>query len=486
MRNDDYDERRSSGRSSTWIVTIALVGLLTVLTGCAKQPKKIFLGRKEGLANLRLGNKLEITLVGKLVKRPHPNIKDRQIWDLKSFFGGKGSSRIYDFGEIDQEAYLNAKVRIVASGEVVRGAAEPVPAIRKILRVEKLNDEEVKAFEAEEAKAEAEAAKGVPRAFDPSPNALPFSGTWGIRVPLPSAMWEDQLNAFDVKAFSDQFTQLTSASHVIVNVTHPAKGAFFVGPHPELAKIVGPGSFPTRDLLGEVLDAITASGKKALVYFACGAFHGREASTEKRAAWDKHVESLGMYHVEAVRELLLTHYAQRYGEKISGWWFDGAKSVTDRERLKWRAAVLAGNPEAIVAFNCMAGPPFKSTPECHYFGGHPTPRSRHHFWEPINLPMITDIEKGPWMGTRGAQVEPGYGALGHVFMGLQDRWTGGPCKFPPDQAIEWTTRVLKAGGMYTWAIPRLKQGKISLMWEAQFQLLLKINAAVEKMRSRKE
>ena len=486
-----------------WCGVLALVSLAGIPAGCTKPQKKIFYGRNQGLANpelrgmisfgkkdslanAKVGEMLEITLVGTLTKRPNPNRKGRYIWDLESFFGKDFSVRLNDFGEINQEPYLDAHVLVTATGEVVRGEAEPVPVVKTVTRIHRRSDEEVTAFEAEAERAAAEAAKGAPRGFDPSPNAKPFSGTWGIRVPLPSAMWEDQLNAFDVKAFSDQFTQLTSASHVIVNVTHPAKGAFFVGPHPELAKIVGPEPFPTRDLLGEVLDAIIASGKKALVYFACGGFHGREAAEETKVAWDTHIESLDMYHVEAVRELILTHYAQRYGEKISGWWFDGAKAVTASERPKWKAVILAANPKAIISFNSMAGPPYSSKPECHYFGGHPTPRKLHPFWNSINLPMITDIEKGPWMGTKGAQVEPGYGALGHVFMGLQDRWTGGPCKFPPEQAFDWTARVLKAGGMYTWAVPRLKTGNISLIRGPQFELLLKINEAVEKMRSGKE
>ena len=63
-------------------------------------------------------------------------------------------------------------------------------------------------------------------------------------------------------------------------------------------------------------------------------------------------------------------------------------------------------------------------------------------------------------------------------MGLQDRWTLGNCAFPPDRAIEWTTRVVSAGGMYTWAVPAAGSG----MAGKQFNLLLKIDQAVEKLR----
>ena len=122
-----------------------------------------------------------------------------------------------------------------------------------------------------------------------------------------------------------------------------------------------------------------------------------------------------MTHYEAVRKLILKHYVDKYGSKIDGWWFDGSGGVNKTERLLWRKTVLAGNPKAIIAFNRMAGPPFRSTAECDYFGGHPTPRSRNKFWEPVNLPMITAVEGGPWMNTYGESVKKaGDGALAHV------------------------------------------------------------------------
>jgi hypothetical protein len=199
--------------------------------------------------------------------------------------------------------------------------------------------------------------------------------------------------------------------------------------------------------------------------------------------WFNHIESRGMTHYQAVRELILKHYVEKYGSKIDGWWFDGSGGLDKSERLLWRETVHAGNPKAIIAYNRMAGPPFRSSAQCDYFGGHPTPRSRHKFWDSINLPMITAIEAGPWMGIDGLPVDgPGNGALGHVFMGLQDRWTLGGCKFPPKQAIEWTTRVLSAEGMYTWSVP-CAGSKIA---NKQFALLLKIDNAVEKMRDSNE
>jgi len=298
---------------------------------------------------------------------------------------------------------------------------------------------------------------------------------------IPSAMAAVDVENFNVLDFAEQITQLTSASYVMVNVTNPSRGNYFTGPHPILAEALNLSkpAFPTRDLLGEVLDAIAKTNKKALVYFAAEGFHTAGVK-EPRAAWNRHIEPLGITHEVATGKLIVGYYAQKYGTRIDGWWFDGSGALETEDRLLWRKLVRDGNPDAIVAFNRMAGPPFRSTAQCDYFGGHPAPRTNHSFWDKANLPMIEAVEAGPWMDLAGKPVA-GHeeGALGHVFMGMQRRWNKGGCAFPPDQAVSWTTRVASAGGMYTWHVPREE----SRMQEGQFELLLKVNEAVELART---
>ena len=363
--------------------------------------------------------------------------------------------------------------------------------VKMLFAAEKLDQDEgqrlLKQFEARKVASKQ-------RISNPSPNALPYSGKWGVRMPIPSEKnGIKDVNKFDPKELAAQIAELKTVDYVILNVTQPSGPCYFTAPHPELEKILktrdyfsGPvhpdrGSFPRRDVLGETLDAVRATGKKTFVYFACEGFHTGLAKEELQDVWFDHIESLGMTHYEAVGQLILKHYVEQYGTKIDGWWFDGSGGLkTAEQRQEWRDIVLAGNPKSVVAFNRMAGPPFKSTPQCDYFGGHPTPRSRHKFWEPVNLPMITAIEASPWMNCNGEPVgDPQMSTLGHVFMGLQDRWTLGKCAFPPEQAVEWTTRVIASGGMYTWASPRAG----SKMAGAQFNILKKIDKAVAELRN---
>ena len=420
----------------------------------------------------------EFVLQGLITGRSHET-KKRMIYELSYGFEGKKVRTSGAGGKnarnIDYSQYVGKYVTLTGTGQ----NTDKGLSLDKIISIEPLLGSELDAY--------LNALNlATTRVFDDSPNGLPFAGTWGARLSLPTGKEPDVVDDFKVSDFAKQFSKLKSASYVLVNVTQPSGPCYFSAPNPELSKISSTlnASMPKRDLLGEVLDAIAKDGKKAFVYYACEGFHkGDDTRPQKekdmRLVWDQYVESMGVSNNELLGKLVVGYYAKRYGSKINGWWFDGAGVLDKEDRLLWRKLVSEGNPEAIVAFNRMAGPPFCSTPECDVFGGHPTPRAREHFWSMVNLPMIETIEAGAWMDPEGKPVdEPGMGALGHVFMGMQDRWNSGKCEFPPEQAIEWTQRVLKAGGMYTWHGPRSESG-----WaKDQFELLLKIDAAVTKMR----
>jgi hypothetical protein len=222
------------------------------------------------------------------------------------------------------------------------------------------------------------------------------------------------------------------------------------------------------------LDAIDAAGKKAMVYFACEGFTSFVAPSELEAAWLAYIEPLGMINAEATREFVVRYYAQKYGDKIDAWWFDGANEVTDRGRPNevqlWRDAVRSGNPDALCTFGGAEGSDF--------FGGHPTLRKTAPHWSyDWNYQTVTRIEAGPWMDSGKLPVaDPADGTLGHIFSGMQVNWTAGDLEFPAWQAVDWCSRVVDAGGMFTWSIPR-DYGN-SQMVDPQFQLLRTINTAV--------
>ena len=479
-----------------YLTLAMLVMLMTAGLSVQTEVKAEESSKKKPL--LRRGVEIETVIEGLIASHPHRVRKTKLLYTIKGFDGleyslprwGQNTAKGIKLEEWDGKfAKVKVKVKPEATGLMWR-----LPILYLV------GLEEMDKSEGERKQKEIEAKKlaAKVRTLNPNPNAIPFSGTWGVRMPLPSEKnGAKGLANFDVDAFAKQVAELKTATHVILNITQPSGPYWFTGPHPELEKILntkkywaGPkypnrGSFPTRDLIGEALDAIRATGKKTLVYFACEGFMPEMGEKREglKDAWFNHIESLGMNHHEAVRKLILKHYADRYGTKVDGWWFDGAGVIrSEEERSAWKETVYAANPKTIVAFNSMAGPPFRSKAQCDYFGGHPEPRKSNKFYDDVQLPMITAIEKSPWMNCSGEPVDdPKMGALGHVFMGMQDRWTSGKLYFPEDKAIDWTKRVVAAGGMYTWAVPC----KGSLMAKEQFELLKKIDKAIAEMRAKK-
>ena len=89
--------------------------------------------------------------------------------------------------------------------------------------------------------------------------------------------------------------------------------------------------------------------------------------------------------------------------------------------------------------------------------------------------MVENIEAGPWINLQGVPDDSEGSALGQVLMPFQKNWRDGAADFPTDQAIEWTSRAMTAGGSWTWAVARVDNG----FAQPQFNQLLEINAAIE-------
>ena len=327
--------------------------------------------------------------------------------------------------------------------------------------------------------------------FGSTERTKPFEGTWGIRILLPTSQDQDALEKFDVPAFIGQVTQLGSISYVMINIHNGHYGSYHNSPHPELQAVLGKRHFPDRDLFAEVADALIDHDLKVLVYFSSPGFDWAGKYVPDRAIkplWEDHIRSKSMSHWDAVASLIVKYYSDKHGEKISGWWFDRAKNTsghltTDTEYRTFAKAARSGNPSSIVAFHYRTGPVDRGTPYCDYTAGHPHPMAYSKGpWDGVNVRMVTAIENGP--SIKGAFVNdeerpaasPDEGALGHIFMPFQRNWKNGAAHFPTDQALDWMTRVVNAGGFYTWAVAR--DG--SLLAAPQFNQLLEMDAAMQE------
>ncbi|MDF7823568.1 hypothetical protein P4B35_06045 [Pontiellaceae bacterium B12227] len=317
--------------------------------------------------------------------------------------------------------------------------------------------------------------------------ALPYSGTWGVRILAPTAYDKSvtpnaAVNAenFDIDAFMKQIDQLTSINHVMINIGRGHQASWYSSPYPKMAAIMGEDLFPHRDFFGEMVDALKSRDLKVLVYFSVTGMDQGYLSKEQMKTWRAHLASAGLTHNEGVAQIM-EYYSLKFGDKIDGWWVDRVNfRVPDEDRKRFATALRAGNPNTMVAMHTKVGSPVRQgTPFCDYAAGHPWTMKEQIPWDDgvknENIDLIKSIEAGPWVNQTGAPDDHEGTALGHIFIPIQEKWRDGIAAFPTDQAIEWTTRVMDAGGMYTWAVAREGHGFAS----PQFKQLVEMNAAIE-------
>ena len=155
---------------------------------------------------------------------------------------------------------------------------------------------------------------------------------------------------------------------------------------------------------------------------------------------------------KAFADIIINEYAERYGSKIDGWWFDQAH-VGNCERI--RDVIKRHNPNAAIAFNKGQNNPLTvNQPSIEDFtAGHPNPIVNTPSNSVDNLPMIESIEA---TSDGFLQAETGEKSLGHMFIPLCTKWDviGTENVWNVSQAADWMKRVQEAKGAWTWNIPR--------------------------------
>ncbi len=156
--------------------------------------------------------------------------------------------------------------------------------------------------------------------------------------------YQTAVNRFDVGAFVDMIEQ-TGASWIVFTTTHGKY--YYPGPLAAMDRVL-PGRTCSRDLVGELADALEKRGVRLLLYF-----HPGPSATEDKA-W---ANAAGISPVDDARynRIMVDIFAeigQRYGRKLSGWYVDGGYGYyvrnTSFERLT--RALKSGNPQRAVGY----------------------------------------------------------------------------------------------------------------------------------------
>eukprot|EP00121_Abeoforma_whisleri_P014371 Awhi_evm1s13255 len=277
-------------------------------------------------------------------------------------------------------------------------------------------------------------------------------------------------------------------------------------------------SFEDRDIFDEIITAMDSINVKVIAYMASqGPHFGKHGATRAYdynnkssyvnscvlcpeltgvpgcdcspgvLKWKKYVKDTYGSDDEAMlrkayAEKIVGEYAQRYGDRIAGFWFDSG-IAGDGPQI--RDAIRPHNPNAAIAFNHGSKIPLRNNnPGVEdYTYGHMTPTigakaggfnptsgcynygmvlsaesSINGFVYPtvtpdVNYPAMFDPETRP-NSFNYTYSSPAEASLAHVYMPFTEKWASGNIVWNVNQAREWQARVLKAKGAWTWSLPR--------------------------------
>jgi len=278
--------------------------------------------------------------------------------------------------------------------------------------------------------------------------------------------------SYDVSKLVASVKAIGGVSWVLINLSECAAGDLYLAPHSVLTSLT-PRATPNhnRDLFGELLDGFGAAGIKVIAYIAtegpaklkhgaCKAFDKKRSSTGQCSSaamdnWAYYVENTygnttQDTYKQAFAEVIIKEYADRYGTKLSGWWFDHA-NYGNIPLLHQVIKNATANPDTVVAFNDgQKSPLINNNPGFEDFtAGHPNPVVSTPASSDANLPMLTSIEgtlDGYIVGSNGIK------SLGHMYMPVQTKWYSGTIVWTPEKAASWMHRALAAHGAFTWSI----------------------------------
>lgn len=285
--------------------------------------------------------------------------------------------------------------------------------------------------------------------------------------PTPEA-WNAQVDAFDVRGLADQL-EAVGAGYFFITLTQGS--GFFCAPSEAYDRMAGltPSKCSRRDLISDLHAELQPRGIRLLVYCASEfSFMDREArkglklqhhhndfTPPRRAIWHEHRQVAFMRNVETV----LADYATRWGRKVSGWWIDGCYEAEHRfpegdppNFQTLAAALRAGNPDAIVAFNTgVKTPVIRNTIHEDYTAG--------------EISRALPVCPGPTLDLDG------HPAQYHLLSYLGQNWCLGDPRFPDDLVKGYTRHVMARGGVMTWDVPILPSGLIPRAFVDQLSVI---------------
>lgn len=286
---------------------------------------------------------------------------------------------------------------------------------------------------------------------------------------LDAEAWNARVDRFDADALVRQL-DVVGARYFFLTIGQ--NSGHYAAPNAAYDEFVGirPSKCSRRDLIADVAAALAARGIPLLVYLPSGAPAADPAAVE-RLGWEWGFEG-GWPHAWGTRrtgkrlaefqlrwEAVVREWSLRWGNAVKGWWIDGCYFADEMYRHadppnfeSFAAALRAGNPDAIVAFNPGVVVPVV----CH---------SESEDYTAGEIAQALPECPGPWVERNGHR------ARYHILSYLGESWGKGTPRFPPELAAGYTRHVTEKGGVITWDVPIGPAGSIPEAFLRQLEFI---------------
>jgi len=266
--------------------------------------------------------------------------------------------------------------------------------------------------------------------------------------------WNARVDAFDVNRLAGQ---LKSVGARYFFLTIGQNSGHYCSPNATYGSIVGisASKCSRRDLIADLADALDKVGVRLMVYLPAGAPENDPIAVAK-LHWERgqYGKPLGKRLADFQRmwEAIIRDWSLRWGRKIHGWWIDGCYWPDDMYRFddppnfaSFAAALKAGNPDAIVAFNPGVKVPVISiTDQEDYTAGELAEALFVPDW-----PQENALVHGPHRIAK---------AQFHVLAYLGVAWGKAPPRFPDEMVTGYTKCICGHGGVISWEVPWSDEG----------------------------
>lgn len=309
---------------------------------------------------------------------------------------------------------------------------------------------------------------------------------WGVLVhwlgqkTMSAGEWNARADAFDVDGL---VKQLVSIKAPYFFMTVGQNSGHWCSPNATYEKLVGrqPSFCSKRDLMMDIAEALAPHNIKLMAYGISGApTHDPIATRNLEWEWgfdcEDHVghgwakrKGNRLYAFQHKWEAICQEWALRWGNRIHGWWIDGCYFADEMYRHpdapnfeSFTAALKAGNPNAIVAYNPgVYVPVISHTEHEDYTAGE------------VDLPLAEC--NGPWIERNGHK------ARFHVLTHVGERWGSAILQYTDDIASAYTVDTMLNGGCVTWDAHCGKNGLIDERSLAQLGAIGRAASAARKL-----